>query len=60
MANKNPKRNTQWFYVILVLMVVGGYVIVSYAIAATSTCTGHRAWEWKFPPGFTCQTGPRL
>ena len=53
------RRSATWFYVLLVVFVISGYVLLQFAIFGASNCTGRRVWVWdKFPPGFVCQSGP--
>jgi hypothetical protein len=53
------RQSNAWFYGILVLLILVGYVLVQFGLFATKNCTGERTWEWKLPPGFVC-TAPEL
>jgi len=51
------KRGNTWFYGLLVLFVVAGYVAVQWAMFYFSSCQGSAAWEWsKVPPGYVCES----
>lgn len=65
MARKNlgiPKvkgrRSNRWFYGLLVLLLVIGYVAVSWVAVDINKCsTGRKVWVWdKVPPGYACAT----
>jgi hypothetical protein len=48
------KRSNTWFYGLLVVFIIAGYLLLQFALFSTSNCNGHREWEWKVPPGFVC------
>ena len=50
------RQSNKWFYGLLVVFIVAGYILLQYVLFATSTCGGHREWSWKVPPGFVCAT----
>jgi type VI protein secretion system component VasF len=51
------RHSNWWFYGLLVVFVVAGYVFLQFVLYSNTNCTGHRAWEWKVPPGFVCAPG---
>lgn len=58
------RRNTGWFVVLLVVFLVSGYAVLTYAVAGSdSACNGGGGrvqWQWNPVPKFTCTTGPRF
>lgn len=55
------RRNTGWFFVLLVIFLVGGYAVLTYAVAGSETACngggGRVAWQWNPVPKFACVTG---
>ena len=48
------KRSNTWFYGLLVVLIIGGYILLQFALFSSTNCQGHREWAWKVPPGFVC------
>jgi hypothetical protein len=48
------RQSNRWFYGILVVLIIAGYVLVQFALFSTKNCDGQREWSWKVPPGFVC------
>ena len=48
------RQSNRWFYGILVVLILAGYVLVQLAVFSTKDCTGARQWSWQVPPGFVC------
>ncbi len=61
-ALKVQRRNTFWFWLILVAFIVGAYGGITYAVAGIdgpcSNDAGRIVWSMDaVPPRFVCQTG---
>jgi hypothetical protein len=48
------RQSNRWFYGLLLVFILIGYVVLQFAIFGSSSCSGQRQWAWKFPPGFVC------
>lgn len=56
------KRNGVWFWVLMVVFVISGYAIVTYAVAGSENACNGGGGSIEFstktmPPKFICDTG---
>ena len=58
------RRNDTWFYFFLVLMLVGGYGVITAAVAGSQKECGNGsasiAWVWQPVPRFECVSRSRF